>query len=139
MGADPDSKDRSISAGGLNEFLRQAVAAFRDERRSDAELLAQFVETNDQDAFRALVGRHGLGAGGAGTGEVAPALAGASGHVPPGRAYVRPGGRIVGLFGGRGPSPRGPRAGTAPRASVGTGCGADRRTTGRDPGRFGAQ
>ncbi|QJW96883.1 sigma-70 family RNA polymerase sigma factor [Frigoriglobus tundricola] len=42
----------------LSGFLRQFVAALRDDARSDSALLAAFV-AGDQDAFRVLVGRHG--------------------------------------------------------------------------------
>ncbi|QJW99445.1 sigma-70 family RNA polymerase sigma factor [Frigoriglobus tundricola] len=62
MFADPtpvERPDAPNAPNGLNEFLRQVVATFRNENRSDAELLALFATTNDQDAFRALVGRHG--------------------------------------------------------------------------------
>src|SRR5262249_29249645 len=43
----------------LSDFLRQIVATFRDEHRGDVELLARFVESGDEESFRALVGRYG--------------------------------------------------------------------------------
>lgn len=56
-GKRPSEADRSTDR--LNDFLRQVVATVRDEFRSDTELLARFADRGDQDAFRALVGRHG--------------------------------------------------------------------------------
>lgn len=49
---------RWSSNSPVGAFLRQMAASFRDEC-SDAELLAEYVKTGDQDAFRALVARHG--------------------------------------------------------------------------------
>src|SRR5579883_3194659 len=40
-------------------YLRVMVAAWRDDPRGDAELLARFAEARDEPAFAALVGRHG--------------------------------------------------------------------------------
>src|SRR5262249_1018611 len=54
-----ESTGKPVTANQFNEFLRQVVASFRNEHRSDVELLAQFVQVGDQDAFRALVARHG--------------------------------------------------------------------------------
>src|SRR5262245_60733395 len=59
MSTPSDSRKRPESPERLNDFLRQVVAAFRDEDRSDAELLARFARDGDDEAFRALIGRHG--------------------------------------------------------------------------------
>src|SRR5262249_8747895 len=40
-------------------YLRVMVGAWRDDTRSDTELLARFAETGDDSAFQALVWRHG--------------------------------------------------------------------------------
>lgn len=58
MTANPHSADRADSPDRLSDFLRHVVSTFWDESRSDDELLRVFV-SGDQDAFRALVGRHG--------------------------------------------------------------------------------
>lgn len=49
---------RFSSNSPVGAFLRQMAASYRDEC-SDAELLAQYLKTGEQDAFRALVARHG--------------------------------------------------------------------------------
>src|SRR5215470_13974524 len=55
----PNPAEQSDAPDRLNDFLRQLVCTFRNEHRSDVELLAQFIETGDQEAFRAIVGRYG--------------------------------------------------------------------------------
>ncbi len=59
MATNPESTGPVDAANQFNGFLRQIVASFRNEHRGDAELLARFVQDGDQDAFRALVARHG--------------------------------------------------------------------------------
>jgi len=59
MSTSPESDTRALAPDRLNEFLRQVVAAFREEHRSDVELLARFVESGDHEAFRAIVARYG--------------------------------------------------------------------------------
>jgi RNA polymerase sigma factor (sigma-70 family) len=41
-------------------YLRCLLAAWKDDARPDAELLAEFAERGDERAFTTLVGRHGL-------------------------------------------------------------------------------
>src|SRR5262249_16231171 len=59
MATDPNPATRPRTTEVISDFLRQVVAAYRDELRSDVELLARFVEKGDQNAFHALVGRYG--------------------------------------------------------------------------------
>src|SRR5262249_30171234 len=47
------------SSHNLLHYLRMAVGAYREDARTDAELLARFAETRDEVAFAALVWRHG--------------------------------------------------------------------------------
>src|SRR5262245_61794454 len=47
------------SPHNLLQYLRMAVGFWREDARSDAELLARFAETRDETAFAVLVGRHG--------------------------------------------------------------------------------
>jgi DNA-directed RNA polymerase specialized sigma24 family protein len=50
---------RKSPPGTLVGYLRCALAAWKDDPRDDAELLALFADRHDEGAFTTLVGRHG--------------------------------------------------------------------------------